>query len=78
MGCSRQQLERHYDHSTSNSRRENIVKTKRTAKQPEPTPDSGIDAFLLEAMKRYQAGEIDDATIMGLMKLTKQDTSSTP
>ena len=73
MGCSRQQLERHYDHSTSNSRRENIVKTKRTAKQPEPAPapDSSIDAFLLEAMKRYQAGEIDDATMMGLMKMKK-------
>ncbi len=73
MGCSRQQLERHYDHSTSNSRRANIVKTKPKAKQPKPTPESSIDAFLLEAMKRYQAGEIDDATMMGLMKMKKTD-----
>ena len=72
MGCKREQLERHYDHSTSNTRRSAIVKVKRRAKKTEPETVTSLDPFILEAMKRYQGGEIDEQTMLGIMKLAKQ------
>ena len=68
MGCQRQQLERHYDHSTSNSRRSNIVQVKRKAKAAAPVTANVDDPFLLEAMKRFQAGQIDKETLLALLK----------
>lgn len=62
MGCTQQQLERHYDHSTSNSRRENIVKTKRTAKQPETsalTPEKG-EIIHFYAVNRWDEDDVFD------------------
>ena len=73
MGCDPKELKNHYDHSTSNSRRDDIVKVKRSKKADEPEPNA-IDPFVLEAMKKFQAGEIDDATMMGIMKLAKKTT----
>jgi integrase len=73
MGCKREQLEKHYDHSTSNTRRHEIVKTKRGPKKAAAAPAEGsMDTFLAEAVKRHQAGEIDDATILSLLKLSKK------
>ena len=68
MGCQRQQLERHYDHSTSNSRRSNIVQVKRKPKAAAPVTANVDDPFLLEAMKRFQAGQIDKETLLALLK----------
>jgi hypothetical protein len=47
--------------------------TKKKKDQATANPsDSNLDSFLLEAMKRFQAGEIDEATTMGLMKMAKK------
>jgi integrase len=73
MGCDPKELRNHYDHSTSNSRRDDIVKVKRRKVAVEAAPNA-IDPFVLEAMKKFQAGEIDDATMMGIMKLSKPST----
>lgn len=71
MGCSYKQLKDHYDHSTSNSRRADIVKTKR-GKKAAANDANALDPFVVEAMKKYRAGEIDDATMIGIMHLAKQ------
>ena len=68
MGCRREQLEKHYDHSTSNSRRSNIVKVNPKAKAAAPVATDTSDPFLLEAMKRFQAGQIDKETLLVLLK----------
>lgn len=68
MGCRREQLEKHYDHSTSNSRRSNIVKVNPKAKAAAPVATDTSDPFLLEAMKRFQAGQIDKETLLALLK----------
>jgi integrase len=68
MGCRREQLEKHYDHSTSNSRRSNIVKVNPKAKAVAPVATDTNDPFLLEAMKRFQAGQIDKETLLALLK----------
>lgn len=78
MGCQRQQLERHYDHSTSNSRRANIVKTKRGKKVAAPLQagHNELSPIVLDAMKRHQAGEIDDAMLLGILQLAKAKQNS--
>jgi integrase len=68
MGCRREQLEKHYDHSTSNSRRSSIVKVNPKAKAAAPVATDTSDPFLLEAMKRFQAGQIDKETLLALLK----------
>lgn len=68
MGCRREQLEKHYDHSTSNSRRSNIVKVTPKAKAAAPVATDMNDPFLLEAIKRFQAGQIDKETLLALLK----------
>lgn len=70
MGCKRDQLEKHYDHSTSNERREGIVKIKAKAKKPAKVEPS-VDPFVAEAFRRYQEGQLDDAAFMAIMKSTK-------
>ena len=71
MGCKREQLEKHYDHSTSNTRRDSIVKVKRKGKAATAEPVSASDPFLLEAMQMFQAGKLDDATLLNLLKARK-------
>jgi integrase len=74
MGCKREQLEKHYDHSTSNTRRDSIVQVKRKAKAVAPVAAYAAykdDPFLLEALKRFQAGEIDKETLLALLKPTE-------
>ena len=71
MGCKRDQLERHYDHSTSNTRRNEIVKVKRKATATAPATADANDPFLLEAMQLFQAGQIDEAVLMTLLKARK-------
>ena len=71
MGCKREQLAKHYDHSTSNTRRPNIVQVKRKAKAAAPVATDTSDPFLLEAMKRFQAGQIDKETLFALLKPTE-------
>jgi integrase len=73
MGCKREQLEKHYDHSTSNTRRDNIVQVKRKAKAAAPVAADTNDPFLLEAMQLFQAGKIDEATLMTLLKARKAE-----
>ena len=71
MGCKREQLAKHYDHSTSNTRRPNIVQVKRKAKAAAPVAADANDPFLLEAMQLFQAGKIDEATLLTLLKARK-------
>ena len=71
MGCKREQLAKHYDHSTPNTRRNAIVKVKRKLKKVETATAAGIDAFVLEAMRRNRDGEIDDATLLAIIKSVK-------
>jgi len=71
MGCKREQLEKHYDHSTSNTRRDSIVKVKRKVKTAAPVAADANDPFLLEAMQLFQSGQIDETTLLSLLKARK-------
>jgi hypothetical protein len=71
MGCKREQLEQHYDHSTSNTRRGNIVQVKRKGKAASAIAADATDPFLLEAMQMFQAGKLDEATLLNLLKARK-------
>lgn len=71
MGCKPEQLRRHYDHSTSNSRRSNIVKVIPKAKAAAPVAANVDDPFLLEAMQLFHSGQIDDTTLLTLLKARK-------
>lgn len=71
MGCKRAQLEKHYVHSTSNTRRPNIVQVKRKAKAAAPVAADTNDPFLLEAMQLFQSGKIDETTLLSLLKARK-------
>ena len=73
MGCRREQLEKHYDHSTSNSRRSNIVKVNPKAKAAAPAAADTNDPFLLEAMQLFQTGKIDETTLLTLLKARKTE-----
>ena len=68
MGCSREQLEKHYSHATSNSRRSDIVAIKQKKPKLEEKADADISPFKLEAIALHGAGKIDDATFLGIMK----------
>lgn len=72
MGCQRIQLERHYDHSTSNDQRDEIIKIKSKAKKETATAEPSVDPFVAEAIKRYQGGQLDEAAFLAIMKSTKQ------
>lgn len=73
MGCLRQQLERHYDHSTSNTRRSEIVKVTPKPKQTVSVGGSaqGIDAIMVTAVEQYQAGKIDQDTFLAIVNMGK-------
>ena len=61
-------FEKHYDHATSNARRDGIVPVKRNAKNVAPVAADTNDTFLLEAMKNFHAGQIDKETLLTLLK----------
>jgi len=70
MGCGVAQLEKHYDHSTSNTRRGPIVVTTQKT-QPLPVAsqsDPALRALMAEALALYDAG---DLTHGGLVKFLK-------
>lgn len=69
MGCKVQQLQKHYDHSTSNSRRSSIVKFKRKTKTV--TEAASLDAFTAQALAMFKAGTMDEQTFMGIMRSVK-------
>lgn len=71
MGCKPEQLEKHYDHSTSNTRRDSIVKVKRKPKAAKSVAADANDPFLLEAMQLFQSGQIDETTLLSLLKARK-------
>ncbi len=64
-------FEKHYDHSTSNTRRDGIVPVKRKAKNVAPVAADTNDPFLLDAMKNFHAGQIDKETLLALLKRNK-------
>lgn len=76
MGCKPEQLEKHYDHSTPNTRRDSIVKVKRKAKAAKSVAADANDPFLLEAMQLFQAGQIDEATLLSLLKARKAESET--
>lgn len=61
-------FEKHYDHATSKTRRDGIVPVKRNAKNVAPVAADTNDAFLLDAMKNFHAGQIDKETLLALLK----------
>ena len=72
MGCTRVQLELHYCHSTSNTRRSDIVKFRgmkaRDVKDARGVDQGApIDPFVDEAFKRYNAGLMDQATLLKIV-----------
>jgi integrase len=69
MGCSVLQLQKHYDHSTSNSRRSSIVQFKRKTKTV--TGAASLDAFTAQALAMFKAGTMDEQTFMGIMRSVK-------
>lgn len=69
MGCKRDQLEKHYDHSTAITRRDDIIKV-RDKKKKQPKPSSAPaprDPAIAEAVKLHKAGQIDDAALAALV-----------
>ncbi len=70
MGCQKTQIERHYDHGTTTTRRSEIIQIKSKAKKAAKVEPS-VDPFVTEAIKRYQEGLLDDAAFMAIMKSTK-------
>jgi integrase len=69
MGCKVQQLQKHYDHSTSNSRRSSIVKFNRKTKTV--TQAASVDAFTAQALAMFKAGTMDEQTFMSIMRSVK-------
>lgn len=63
MGCKRTQLEAHYDHTTTTQVRSEIVRIKPRQKSPEP-----FDAFAVEALRRFKAGEISETALIELIR----------
>lgn len=73
MGCEIKQIEKHYSHADSHLRRSEIVKTKAKsgAKADDTTATAGLSPLVLEAMKSFDAGEIDEAMMINIMKAAK-------
>lgn len=71
MGCKREQLAKHYDHSTPNSRRSDITKFNSSSKAAAPVAANLDDPFLLEAMQLFHSGQIDEITLLTLLKARK-------
>lgn len=69
MGCTVQQIERHYSHVLPSKRRGEITKVKKpTNVTARPTKDVGSD-FAVEAMRRYRAGELSEAAFLEIIRL---------
>lgn len=70
MGCTVQQIERHYSHVLTTQRRAEItkIKPKARAKADVPVVEAGSD-FAAEALRRYRAGELSEAAFMEIIRL---------
>jgi integrase len=70
MGCTVQQIERHYSHVLTTQRRAEItkIKPKARAKVETPVVEAGSD-FAMEALRRYKAGELSEAAFMEIIRL---------
>lgn len=69
MGCTVQQIERHYSHVLTTNKRAEITKIKPKARaKAEPLAETGSD-FAMEALRRYKAGELSEAAFMEIIRL---------
>jgi len=69
MGCKVKQIETHYSHVVSKQRRQQITQTKRKKKQDvDAVAAQGVDAFTVEALRRYRAGELSEDVFLALLK----------
>ena len=69
MGCSVQQIERHYSHVLTTNKRAEITNIKPKARaKVEPVVEAGSD-FAAEALRRYRAGELSEAAFMEIIRL---------
>jgi integrase len=69
MGCTVQQIERHYSHVLTTQRRAEITKIKPKArpKSEATVVEAGSD-FAAEALRRYRAGELSEAAFMEIIR----------
>jgi integrase len=69
MGCTVQQIERHYSHVLTAKRRAEITKVKKPVKRKDaPVVETGND-FAAEALRRYRAGELSEAAFFEIIRL---------
>ncbi len=71
MGCNRDQLEKHYSHADSNSRRGAIVKPKPSKPQAMPANDAKadetLDPIIVEAIKQLGAGTLNSDGFLAIV-----------
>jgi hypothetical protein len=70
MGCTVQQIERHYSHVLTTQRRAEITKIKPKARPKSKATFVGAGSdFAAEALRRYRAGELSEAAFMEIIRL---------
>lgn len=74
MGCKVKQIETHYSHVVSKQRRQQITRTNRKKSVVDAGQGAAMqsDAFMAEAMRRLQAGELSDEAFLAIAKSQKQ------
>ena len=77
MGCKVAQIERHYTHVMTKTRRKQITKsTPRKRKRIESWVDANAtDFFTLEALRRYQRGELSEEFVLEILKFKPNSVS---
>ena len=74
MGCKVKQIESHYSHVVPQKRRLEITRV--TKKKRANDAGQGVvmqsDAFMAEAMRRLQAGDLSDEAFLAIAKSQKQ------
>jgi len=69
MGCTVQQIERHYSHVLTAKRRAEITKVKKPVKAKDAPAVEPSSDFAAEAMRRYRAGELSEAAFLEIIRL---------
>ena len=74
MGCKVKQIETHYSHVVSKQRRQQITRTNKKQKRAIDVGQGAVmqgDAFIAEALRRLNAGELSDEAFLAIAKSNK-------
>lgn len=74
MGCKRAQIEKHYDHTTTDVRRDDIIKVsvKKKRQTNSPLAPDKSNPLIATAIALNEAGELSDAVLLKLLKVQHQ------